>query len=173
MVHSDRTRPVSSGSLFTRMRIMKRPCNAQVALWASLSVGRVLVERTTRREVAIFYRFMGASSRLLVFQVETCRAWERVVTASSPLITVQRVSSPTIMATVPAMVSRFSAMPSRTADLDETWMFLNRGVDHIMIHLNEGLSFPDYTSLYTTVYNYCTSTRMQGRTDGNRSMSLV
>ena len=56
---------------------MKRPCNAQVALWASLSVGRVLVERTTSREVAIFYQFMGASSRLL-FRVKTCRAWERV-----------------------------------------------------------------------------------------------
>ncbi|KDR84230.1 hypothetical protein GALMADRAFT_55074 [Galerina marginata CBS 339.88] len=60
-------------------------------------------------------------------------------------------------------------MPPKTADLDETWAFLNAGVDHIMNHLERGLSFTGYTSLYTTVYNYCTSTKMHGRLDGNRS----
>jgi cullin 1 len=54
-------------------------------------------------------------------------------------------------------------MPARTADLDETWNFLNEGVDHIMTRLEQGLSFAGYTSLYTTVYNYCTSTKMHGK----------
>ncbi|RDB19810.1 Cullin-1 [Hypsizygus marmoreus] len=63
----------------------------------------------------------------------------------------------------------YSNMPPRTADLDETWTFLNQGVDHIMTRLDTDLSFPAYTSLYTTVYNYCTSTKMQGKLDGNRT----
>ena len=66
-------------------------------------------------------------------------------------------------------VNDFSKMPPKTADLDETWAFLNAGVDHIMNHLEQGLSFAGYTALYTTVYNYCTSTKMHGRLDGNRS----
>ncbi|KAF5388288.1 hypothetical protein D9615_000826 [Tricholomella constricta] len=60
-------------------------------------------------------------------------------------------------------------MPARSADLDETWAFLNDGVDLIMTRLETGLSFPAYTNLYTTVYNYCTSTRMSGKMDGNRT----
>ena len=63
----------------------------------------------------------------------------------------------------------FTNMPARTADLDETWNFLNEGVDHIMTRLESGLSFASYTSLYTTVYNYCTSTKMHGKLEGNRS----
>ncbi|KAL1716976.1 Cullin [Schizophyllum commune] len=63
----------------------------------------------------------------------------------------------------------FGKVPSRTADLNETWDFLNRGVEHIMLHLEKGLSFSHYTNLYTTVYNYCTSTKMQGKLEGNRS----
>ncbi len=66
----------------------------------------------------------------------------------------------------------FSKMPPKTADLDETWAFLNAGVDHIMNDLEKGLSFTGYTSLYTTVYNYCTSTKMHGRLDGNRCMLI-
>jgi hypothetical protein len=59
--------------------------------------------------------------------------------------------------------------PARTADLDETWAFLSYGVDHIMTRLETGLSFNNYTNLYTAVYNYCTSTKMQSvKTDGNR-----
>ncbi|GLB34233.1 putative cullin family protein [Lyophyllum shimeji] len=60
-------------------------------------------------------------------------------------------------------------MPSKTADLDETWAFLNDGVDLIMTRLETGLSFPAYTNLYTTVYNYCTSTKMAGKMDGHRT----
>ncbi|KAJ7654913.1 Cullin [Mycena rosella] len=63
----------------------------------------------------------------------------------------------------------FAQMPPKTADLDETWTFLTAGVDHIMTKLEEGLSFVGYTSLYTTVYNYCTSTKMHGKLEGNRT----
>ncbi|KAF8204573.1 Cullin [Pholiota molesta] len=63
----------------------------------------------------------------------------------------------------------FAKMPAKAADLEETWAYLNAGVDHIMNDLEKGLSFTGYTSLYTTVYNYCTSTKMHGRLDGNRS----
>ncbi|KAF9057518.1 Cullin [Panaeolus papilionaceus] len=60
-------------------------------------------------------------------------------------------------------------MPSKSADLQETWAYLSKGVDHIMNNQEKGLSFPGYTGLYTTVYNYCTSTKMHGRLDANRS----
>ncbi|KAJ8072146.1 ubiquitin ligase (cullin) of SCF [Marasmius tenuissimus] len=54
----------------------------------------------------------------------------------------------------------FAKPPPRTADIHETWAFLDIGVDHIMTKLEEGLTFPNYTALYTVVYNYCTSTKM-------------
>jgi hypothetical protein len=61
-------------------------------------------------------------------------------------------------------------MPGKSADLDQTWAYLTSGVDHIMTRMEAGLSFADYTNLYTTVYNYCTSTKMHSRMDaGNRS----
>lgn len=71
-------------------------------------------------------------------------------------------------APAPPATGAFAIMASRTADLDETWTYLNAGVDHIMNNIEEGLSFAGYTNLYTTVYNYCTSTKMHGRLDGNR-----
>ena len=64
--------------------------------------------------------------------------------------------------------SDFTTPPSKQADLAETWKYLNAGVDHIMNTLENGLSFAGYTNLYTTVYNYCTSTKMQGKMDGTR-----
>ncbi|KAK7062395.1 ubiquitin-protein ligase [Favolaschia claudopus] len=63
----------------------------------------------------------------------------------------------------------FTQMPPKTADLEETWTFLTAGVDHIMTKMEEGLSFAGYTGLYTTVYNYCTSTKMHGKLEGNRT----
>ncbi|KAJ7765141.1 ubiquitin-protein ligase [Mycena olivaceomarginata] len=63
----------------------------------------------------------------------------------------------------------FTQMPPKTADLDEIWPFLTAGVDHIMTKLETGLSFAGYMSLYTTVYNYCTSTKMHGKLEGNRT----
>ena len=62
----------------------------------------------------------------------------------------------------------FSKMPPNTADLEETWAFLNAGVDRIMNHLEQGISSKDYQILYVTVYNYCTSTKTHGRLDGTR-----
>lgn len=67
----------------------------------------------------------------------------------------------------------FANMPPRTADLEETWAYLSRGVEHIMTNFELGLSFKGYTSLYSTVYNYCTSTKMHGKLDGNRSTYLL
>ncbi|TFK69401.1 ubiquitin-protein ligase [Pluteus cervinus] len=69
----------------------------------------------------------------------------------------------------PRPTTSLPAMPGKNADLEETWKYLNEGVDHIMTRLESGLSFSDYTSLYTTVYNYCTSTKMHGKLDGNRT----
>ncbi|KAJ7455823.1 Cullin [Mycena latifolia] len=71
--------------------------------------------------------------------------------------------------TASSSAAPFTQMPPKTADLDETWAFLTAGVDHIMTKLEEGLSFAGYTSLYTTVYNYCTSTKMHGKLEGNRT----
>nr|GAT58085.1 ubiquitin-protein ligase [Mycena chlorophos] len=65
--------------------------------------------------------------------------------------------------------NQFATMPPKTAELAETWQYLATGVDHIMNKLHEGLSFAGYTSLYTTVYNYCTSTKMHGKLEGNRT----
>jgi cullin 1 len=77
------------------------------------------------------------------------------------------------MATAPAVPSIFATdIPPRTADLEEIWVYLHRGVDHIMTKPNEGLSFLDYTRLYSTVYNYSTTMRMTRSTSGNRSIPL-
>ncbi|KAJ7057195.1 Cullin [Mycena amicta] len=73
------------------------------------------------------------------------------------------------MAAASSSSNQFATMPPKTADLDETWTFLTAGVEHIMNKLHEGLSFAGYTSLYTTVYNYCTSTKMHGKLEGNRT----
>ncbi|CAK5283558.1 unnamed protein product [Mycena citricolor] len=77
----------------------------------------------------------------------------------------------------------FATAPGKSATLDETWEFLAAGAGYIM-HLSEGssgvrgqaagsggpgLTFAGYTSLYTTVYNYCTSNKMHGRLEGNRT----
>ncbi|KAK4056472.1 ubiquitin ligase (cullin) of SCF [Microbotryomycetes sp. JL221] len=53
------------------------------------------------------------------------------------------------------------------ADLVATWQFLEEGVEHIMVRLNEGMSYNKYMLLYTVAYNYCTSSRMNsgGMTD--------
>ncbi|KAJ7599806.1 Cullin repeat-like-containing domain protein, partial [Mycena floridula] len=58
--------------------------------------------------------------------------------------------------------------PPRTADLEETWAFLEIGVHHIMNNPESGLVFVNYENLYTTVYNYCLWTNMQGKPGRNR-----
>ena len=69
-----------------------------------------------------------------------------------------------------ARANDFANMPPhRTADLEEIWMFLNRGIDHIMTNVETELSFIGYTSLYSAVYNYCTSTKAHRQLEGHRS----
>jgi len=80
----------------------------------------------------------------------------------------------TTMAQSAPVQSKFPNMPGKSADLDQTWEYLVIGVDHIMTLLEAGLSFVDYTNLYTAVYNYCTSTKMHSRMDsGSRSAHFV
>ncbi|KAL0568943.1 ubiquitin ligase (cullin) of SCF [Marasmius crinis-equi] len=74
------------------------------------------------------------------------------------------------MTTTPAKSSvtptgPFANPPSRTADLAEAWPFLDIGVNRIMTKLEEGLTFPNYSALYTVVYNYCTSNKMMNKGD--------
>lgn len=96
------------------------------------------------------------------------RSFESPPTLSSATTTMAQKNTPL------AVASRFPNMPGKTADLDQTWAYLTSGVDHIMTNIEAGLSFADYTNLYTTVYNYCTSTKMHSRLEiGNRSTCLV
>ncbi|KAG7441592.1 putative SCF complex member Cullin 1 [Guyanagaster necrorhizus] len=53
-------------------------------------------------------------------------------------------------------------MLPKTVGLEETWAFLNPGVDHIMSNLEAGLTFAYYATLYTVTYNYCTTTKTAG-----------
>ncbi|THV05232.1 Cullin-domain-containing protein [Dendrothele bispora CBS 962.96] len=56
-------------------------------------------------------------------------------------------------------------MPPSTADLATTWTFLEEGVDHIMTKLQSGVSYSKYMSLYTTAYNYCTSSKINNNNE--------
>ncbi|TIA90432.1 hypothetical protein E3P99_01575 [Wallemia hederae] len=51
------------------------------------------------------------------------------------------------------------------SDLKSTWAFLEDGIDHIMTRLRDGMTYSKYMSLYTTSYNYCTSSRMHNQTE--------
>jgi cullin 1 len=42
-------------------------------------------------------------------------------------------------------------------DLDETWTFLEKGIDSVMLKLEEGVDMKTYMALYTAVHNFCTS----------------
>lgn len=54
------------------------------------------------------------------------------------------------------------SIPPAGSDLETTWKFLEAGIDHIMCRLQAGMSYSTYMSLYTTSYNYCTQSRIQG-----------
>src|ERR1700712_1276481 len=49
-----------------------------------------------------------------------------------------------------------SGMPNKD-NPDETWAFLEKGVEQIMTNLNDGMSMATYMSLYTSVHNFCTA----------------
>ena len=42
-------------------------------------------------------------------------------------------------------------------DLVATWEYLEKGVDHIMSRLREGVTMETYMGIYTAVHNFCTS----------------
>lgn len=45
-------------------------------------------------------------------------------------------------------------------DLKATWKFLQVGIEVMMQQVLEGMEYKDYMNLYTAVYNYCISSRM-------------
>ncbi|KAL4809369.1 Cullin [Aspergillus unguis] len=42
-------------------------------------------------------------------------------------------------------------------DLEETWAFLQNGINNVMVKLEEGVDMKKYMALYTAVHNFCTS----------------
>ncbi|KAJ5091551.1 cullin-1 [Penicillium alfredii] len=42
-------------------------------------------------------------------------------------------------------------------DLDDTWSFLEGGINDVMIKLDDGVDMKTYMALYTAVHNFCTS----------------
>ena len=67
------------------------------------------------------------------------------------------------MTSFPAPIGRLGVMPNKTADRDETLTFINKGLDLIMN--DDGISILEYTEIYTSVYNYCTSSGMHRGTE--------
>ncbi|KAI9100405.1 Cullin [Phlyctochytrium arcticum] len=49
---------------------------------------------------------------------------------------------------------------NQASDLNSTWAKLEAGIDQIMNKQIDGLSYVKWMDLYTLIYNYCTSTRM-------------
>ncbi|KAL2796764.1 Cullin [Aspergillus keveii] len=47
--------------------------------------------------------------------------------------------------------------PPHKDDLGETWAFLEKGIDNVMVKLEEGVDMKTYMGLYTAVHNFCTS----------------
>ena len=69
------------------------------------------------------------------------------------------------MTSSPAPIGRLGVMPNKTASLEE---ILKTGIDLIMN--DDGLSFSEYTDLYTSIYNYYWSNIKIGRLVENRCM---
>ncbi|KAJ5082476.1 cullin-1 [Penicillium argentinense] len=51
-------------------------------------------------------------------------------------------------------------------DLDETWSFLETGIDSVMTKLEEGVDMKTYMALYTAVHNFCTSQKAVSSSQG-------
>ena len=70
---------------------------------------------------------------------------------------------------MPAASPSYS-IPCRGARLEETWPYLG-----IVSRLakQESLSSTTYTDLYTTVYNYCTSTTIQTKPNGHKGKRFL
>ena len=63
-----------------------------------------------------------------------------------------------------AMPNDFLArsMPPSSATVETMWEFLEQGIDYIMSNARSGIMYPNYMELSTTVYNVCTSSRLNG-----------
>jgi cullin 1 len=42
-------------------------------------------------------------------------------------------------------------------DVDETWTFLEKGINSVMLNLDQGVDMKTYMALYTAVHDFCTS----------------
>ncbi|KAE8355037.1 Cullin [Aspergillus coremiiformis] len=51
-------------------------------------------------------------------------------------------------------------------NLGATWSFLEKGVDSVMLKLEEGVDMKTYMALYTAVHNFCTSQKAVGNSHG-------
>ncbi|WFD30917.1 ubiquitin ligase (cullin) of SCF [Malassezia sp. CBS 17886] len=58
-------------------------------------------------------------------------------------------------------------------DIGATWELLEGGIDVMMAHLTEGMSYERYMQLYTTAYNYCIGSGMGRARDHLGSAQLV
>ncbi|RJE23485.1 cullin 1 [Aspergillus sclerotialis] len=47
-------------------------------------------------------------------------------------------------------------------DLEETWSFLEKGINNVMVKLEDGVDMKTYMALYTAVHNFCTSQKAVG-----------
>ncbi|OJJ49911.1 hypothetical protein ASPZODRAFT_156939 [Penicilliopsis zonata CBS 506.65] len=52
--------------------------------------------------------------------------------------------------------------PPPKDDLDATWTFLEKGINSVMLKLEDGIDMQTYMVLYTTVHNFCTSQKAVG-----------
>ncbi|KAJ5247522.1 cullin-1, partial [Penicillium chermesinum] len=62
-------------------------------------------------------------------------------------------SNPATLANMPPVMPQ---TPHKD-DLDETWSFLEGGINSVMVKLDEGVDMKIYMALYTAVHNFCTS----------------
>ncbi|KAJ5578272.1 cullin-1 [Penicillium hispanicum] len=51
-------------------------------------------------------------------------------------------------------------------DLEETWTFLEAGINSVMLKLEEGVDMKTYMALYTAVHNFCTSQKAVSSNQG-------
>ncbi|KAJ5752866.1 Cullin-1 [Penicillium odoratum] len=51
-------------------------------------------------------------------------------------------------------------------DLEETWSFLESGINNVMHKLDEGVDMKHYMALYTAVHNFCTSQKAVASNQG-------
>jgi len=73
------------------------------------------------------------------------------------------------------MAPFLSGTPLNKDDLQETWAFLEKGIDNVMLKLEEGVDMKTYMALYTAVHNFCTSQKAisNGQMHAHRGAHLL